>query len=147
MLEWRFDPERDARLPVASYDLQVIVFCSEGYTSSLAAAALQELGVQPGHRHGGRHQGLAGQRPAGHQARRRYRRPGALEQGQLNFARIVALAIARRTVSGSAVLRSAAASRHSRVGRAEAGRPAAAAAGGQLAGLPRRGPADAVFAR
>jgi rhodanese-related sulfurtransferase len=45
VLEWRFDPESDARLPVASYDLQVIVFCSEGYTSSLAAAALQELGV------------------------------------------------------------------------------------------------------
>jgi rhodanese-related sulfurtransferase len=46
VLEWRFDPASDARLPVASYDLQVIVFCSEGYTSSLAAAALQELGVR-----------------------------------------------------------------------------------------------------
>jgi rhodanese-related sulfurtransferase len=45
VLEWRFDPESDARLPVADYDLQVIVFCSEGYTSSLAAAALQDLGV------------------------------------------------------------------------------------------------------
>lgn len=45
VLEWRFDPASDARLPVASYDLQVIVFCSESYTSSLAAAALQELGV------------------------------------------------------------------------------------------------------
>jgi rhodanese-related sulfurtransferase len=45
VLEWRFDPGSDARLPVADYDLQVIVFCSEGYTSSLAAAALQELGV------------------------------------------------------------------------------------------------------
>lgn len=46
VLEWRFDPTCDARLPVAtSYDLQVIVFCSEGYTSSLAAAALQELGL------------------------------------------------------------------------------------------------------
>ncbi len=45
VLEWRFDPESEARLPVAGYDLQVIVFCSEGYTSSLAAAALQELGV------------------------------------------------------------------------------------------------------
>jgi rhodanese-related sulfurtransferase len=46
VLEWRFDPASSARLPVASYDLQVIVFCSEGYTSSLAAAALQELGVR-----------------------------------------------------------------------------------------------------
>jgi rhodanese-related sulfurtransferase len=45
VLEWRFDPASGARLPVASYDLQVIVFCSESYTSSLAAAALQELGV------------------------------------------------------------------------------------------------------
>ncbi len=45
VLEWRLDPASDARLPVASYDLQVIVACSEGYTSSLAAAALHELGV------------------------------------------------------------------------------------------------------
>lgn len=46
VLEWRFDPASDARLPVAgSYDLQIIVICSEGYTSSLAAAALQEIGL------------------------------------------------------------------------------------------------------
>jgi rhodanese-related sulfurtransferase len=45
VLEWRFDPACDARLPIARYDLQVIVVCSEGYTSSLAAAALQELGL------------------------------------------------------------------------------------------------------
>lgn len=46
VLEWRFDPASDARLAVAGrYDLQVIVFCSEGYTSSLAAAALQEIGL------------------------------------------------------------------------------------------------------
>ncbi len=45
VLEWRFDPASDARLPVAGYDLQVIVLCQEGYTSSLAAAALQDLGV------------------------------------------------------------------------------------------------------
>jgi rhodanese-related sulfurtransferase len=46
VLEWRFDPASDARLPQASYGLRVIVFCSEGYTSSLAAAALQDLGVR-----------------------------------------------------------------------------------------------------
>jgi rhodanese-related sulfurtransferase len=47
VLEWRFDPRSDARLPVADgYDLRVIVFCSEGYTSSLAAAALQDLGLR-----------------------------------------------------------------------------------------------------
>ncbi len=45
VLEWRFDPSSDARLPITSYDLRIIVFCSEGYTSSLAAAALQELGL------------------------------------------------------------------------------------------------------
>ena len=46
VLEWRFDPASYSRLPVAtSHDLQAIVFCSEGYTSSLAAAALQELGL------------------------------------------------------------------------------------------------------
>jgi rhodanese-related sulfurtransferase len=47
VLEWRFDPRSDARLPVADrYDLPVVVFCSEGYTSSLAAAALQDLGLR-----------------------------------------------------------------------------------------------------
>jgi rhodanese-related sulfurtransferase len=46
VLEWRFDPVSSARLPVAiNHDLQVIVFCSEGYASSLAAAALQDLGL------------------------------------------------------------------------------------------------------
>ena len=45
VLEWRFDPTSDARLPVAAYDLRVVVLCSEGYTSSLAAASLQDLGV------------------------------------------------------------------------------------------------------
>ena len=45
-LEWRFDPESDARLPwVTGYDLRPIVICEEGYTSSLAAVALQELGL------------------------------------------------------------------------------------------------------
>ncbi|OLE26606.1 MAG: sulfurtransferase [Actinobacteria bacterium 13_1_20CM_3_71_11] len=46
VLEWRFDPASAARLPVADrYDLPVIVYCEEGYTSSLAAAALQDLGL------------------------------------------------------------------------------------------------------
>jgi rhodanese-related sulfurtransferase/mannose-6-phosphate isomerase-like protein (cupin superfamily) len=46
VLEWRFDPASNARLPVAmDHDLQVIVFCSEGYASSLAAAALLDLGL------------------------------------------------------------------------------------------------------
>jgi rhodanese-related sulfurtransferase len=46
VLEWRFDPASDSRLPLAgSYDIRVIIMCSEGYTSSLAAAALQDLGL------------------------------------------------------------------------------------------------------
>jgi rhodanese-related sulfurtransferase len=45
VLEWRFDPASDARLGIADYDLQVVVLCQEGYTSSLAAAALQDLGL------------------------------------------------------------------------------------------------------
>ncbi len=46
VLEWRFDPASSTRLPVATdHDLQVIVFCSEGYTSSLAAVALKDLGL------------------------------------------------------------------------------------------------------
>jgi rhodanese-related sulfurtransferase len=45
VLEWRFDPASAARLPQARYDLRIIVFCQEGYTSSLAAAALQDLGI------------------------------------------------------------------------------------------------------
>jgi rhodanese-related sulfurtransferase/mannose-6-phosphate isomerase-like protein (cupin superfamily) len=46
VLEWRFDPTSSARLPVAAnHDSEVIVFCSEGYTSSLAAATLQDLGL------------------------------------------------------------------------------------------------------
>jgi rhodanese-related sulfurtransferase len=46
VLEWRLDPRSDARLSFADrYDLAVIVTCQEGYTSSLAAAALQDLGL------------------------------------------------------------------------------------------------------
>ena len=46
VLEWRFDPASDARLPQATgYDVDVIVLCQEGYTSSLAADALRSLGV------------------------------------------------------------------------------------------------------
>ncbi|MEU7995182.1 rhodanese-like domain-containing protein [Micromonospora sp. NPDC049060] len=47
VLEWRFDPRCPARLPQAvGYDLRVMVICQEGYTSSLAAAALRDLGLR-----------------------------------------------------------------------------------------------------
>ena len=45
VLEWRFDPTNDAALPIADDDLRVVVLCQEGYTSSLAAAALRDVGV------------------------------------------------------------------------------------------------------
>jgi rhodanese-related sulfurtransferase len=46
VLEWRLDPTSDARLDVATgFGVQVVLLCSEGYTSSLAAASLQELGL------------------------------------------------------------------------------------------------------
>ena len=46
VLEWRFDPTSEAALRIADDDLHVIVLCQEGYTSSLAAAALQDVGVR-----------------------------------------------------------------------------------------------------
>jgi rhodanese-related sulfurtransferase len=46
VLEWRCDPTSDARLPQAvGDDVEWVVLCSEGYTSSLAAASLRDLGL------------------------------------------------------------------------------------------------------
>lgn len=46
VLEWRCDPTSDARLAQAvDDDVEWVVLCSQGYTSSLAAAALQDLGL------------------------------------------------------------------------------------------------------
>ena len=47
VLEWRFDPRYlEGRLDIATrYDLRIIIFCQEGYTSSLAAASLQDVGL------------------------------------------------------------------------------------------------------
>ena len=46
VLEWRLDPTSPDRLPEASHhDVEIILFCSEGYASSLAAASLQDLGL------------------------------------------------------------------------------------------------------
>ncbi|MET7384144.1 rhodanese-like domain-containing protein [Streptomyces sp. NPDC005529] len=45
-LEWRLDPTGSHRAPEAtSHDLKVVVFCNEGYASSLAAASLRQLGL------------------------------------------------------------------------------------------------------
>lgn len=46
VLEWRCDPTSDARLPQAvGDDVEWVIVCSEGYTSSLAAAALLDIGL------------------------------------------------------------------------------------------------------
>ncbi|MBW0018829.1 MAG: sulfurtransferase [Mycobacterium sp.] len=46
VLEWRCDPTSDARLPQAvDDDVEWVIVCSEGYTSSLAASALLDLGL------------------------------------------------------------------------------------------------------
>jgi rhodanese-related sulfurtransferase len=46
VLEWRFDPRSDARLPQATgYDVEIVILCSEGYSSSLAADSLRALGL------------------------------------------------------------------------------------------------------
>jgi len=47
VLEWRLDPSSPHRLPIATgADLRLIIVCNEGYSSSLAAATLQELGLR-----------------------------------------------------------------------------------------------------
>jgi rhodanese-related sulfurtransferase len=45
-LEWRLDPTSAARIPQAvGHDIEWIVLCDEGYSSSLAAASLRTLGL------------------------------------------------------------------------------------------------------
>ncbi|GMA84876.1 sulfurtransferase [Angustibacter aerolatus] len=46
VLEWRLDPTSANRLPEATGpDLLVVVLCRQGYSSSLAAASLQRVGL------------------------------------------------------------------------------------------------------
>jgi rhodanese-related sulfurtransferase len=46
VLEWRLDPASPHRLPqVTGYDLEVVVLCNEGYSSSLVADTLRTLGL------------------------------------------------------------------------------------------------------
>ena len=46
VLEWRLDPTSPSRIPDAKDHLvRVILVCAEGYSSSLAAASLQDLGL------------------------------------------------------------------------------------------------------
>jgi rhodanese-related sulfurtransferase len=47
VLEWRLDPGGAYRIPeVTGYDLEVIVICNEGYSSSLVADTLRSLGLK-----------------------------------------------------------------------------------------------------
>jgi rhodanese-related sulfurtransferase len=47
VLEWRLDPASPHRISeVTDHDCWIILVCNEGYSSSLAAATLQELGLR-----------------------------------------------------------------------------------------------------
>lgn len=47
VLEWRLDPASPWRIPqVTGYDLEVIVLCNQGYSSSLVADTLRALGLR-----------------------------------------------------------------------------------------------------
>ncbi|MEV7038708.1 rhodanese-like domain-containing protein [Amycolatopsis sp. NPDC051061] len=45
-LEWRLAPDSEWKLPSVTADTTVVVLCNEGYSSSLAAADLQRLGLR-----------------------------------------------------------------------------------------------------
>jgi rhodanese-related sulfurtransferase len=46
VLEWRLDPASPDRIPqVTGYDLDLIVLCNQGYSSSLVADTLRTLGL------------------------------------------------------------------------------------------------------
>ncbi|MCB0896952.1 MAG: rhodanese-like domain-containing protein [Nocardioides sp.] len=46
VLEWRLDPTSSSRLPVATDPhRRIVIVCNEGFSSSLAAHTLQQLGL------------------------------------------------------------------------------------------------------
>ena len=46
VLEWRLDPACEHHLTaIARYDTRIVIVCNEGYSSSLAAATLHDLGL------------------------------------------------------------------------------------------------------
>ena len=46
VVEWRLDPASPFRIaPAIDHKIRVIVVCAEGFSSSLAAASLQDLGL------------------------------------------------------------------------------------------------------
>jgi rhodanese-related sulfurtransferase len=47
VLEWRLDPKSEWRIPEATdFDLEIVVVCRQGFSSSLAAASLRALGLE-----------------------------------------------------------------------------------------------------
>ena len=71
VLEWRLDPASPDRIAeVTGFDERIIVVCNEGYSSSLAAAILQDLGL---HRATVRRRGWSASRWRGGVARWRCR--------------------------------------------------------------------------
>ena len=46
ILEWRLDPASSHHIAqVTGYDTRIVIVCNEGYSSSLAAALLRDLGL------------------------------------------------------------------------------------------------------
>ena len=103
-LEWRLDPASDARLPwVTGYDLRPIVICVEGYTSSLAAAALQDLGLALATDVVGGYQAWQAARPAHGASRRAHRRDRAGGFARLRSRSVLGSSAGRcETVPGKA---------------------------------------------
>ena len=47
VLEWRLDPPSPHRIPeMTGHDVEVIVLCNQGYSSSLVAGTLRSLGLR-----------------------------------------------------------------------------------------------------
>jgi rhodanese-related sulfurtransferase len=46
VLEWRLDPTCADHIPEADAGRRIIIVCDQGYSSSLAAATLRQLGLQ-----------------------------------------------------------------------------------------------------
>jgi rhodanese-related sulfurtransferase len=68
VLEWRLDPTSPDRLPFAtSSEVRYVLVCNEGYSSSLAAMTLRELGLSRATDLAGGFQAWADHR-AGHRA-------------------------------------------------------------------------------
>lgn len=46
VLEWRLDPACEHHIPdIAGYEARIVIVCNEGYSSSLAAALLRDIGL------------------------------------------------------------------------------------------------------